>query len=319
MQKFQGLYAAHFSVFNDKGEIDRGLIHVYVEYLINQGLAGIFVNGSNGEGPNLTTTERLTVAEAFKEAAGDRIKLIIHVGHASIAEAKILAGHAQQIGADAVSSVAAFYFKPTSVYNLVECMASIASAAPELPFFYYHIPALTGVGIDMVTFLEEGSRKIPNLKGIKYTAPTLWEYQACLEIAGETRDVLYGTDEMLLSALAVGAKGAVGSTYNFAAPLYLEMIRFFNEGRMQEARARQALLVGMVRALLRHPPIPAQKAIMKMIGLDLGSCRLPLERNLAKRQYDELFESLNKINFFEQLKETGTPTTQAPGFAKDRR
>ncbi len=306
MQKFHGLYAAHFSVFDSRGEIDKDLIHVYVEHLINQGVAGVFVNGSNGEGPNLTTAERMTVAEAFKEAARDRIKLIIHVGHASIGEAKILAWHAQQIGADAVSSVAAFYFKPTSVYNLVDCMASIASAAPELPFFYYHIPSLTGVEMDMVTFLEEGSRKIPNLKGIKYSAPTLWEFQACLEVAGETMDVLYGTDEMLLSALAVGAKGAVGSTYNFAAPLYLEMIRLFNEGRMEEAGARQALLVNMVRAFLRYPHIPAQKAIMKMIGFDLGACRLPLQRELSKEQYDELFVSLEKINFFKQLKNVGS-------------
>ncbi len=306
MQKFHGLYAAHFSVFDSSGETDEDLINVYVEYLINQGVAGIFVNGSNGEGANLTTAERMTVAEAFKKAAGDRIKLIIHVGHASIEEAKILARHAQQIGADAVSSVAAFYFKPTSVYNLIECMASIASAAPELPFFYYHIPVLTGVGMDMVTFLEEGSRKIPNLKGIKYSAPTLWEYQACLEVAGETMDVLYGTDEMLLSALAVGAKGAVGSTYNFAAPLYVEMIRLFNEGRMEEAGAKQALLVSMVRAFLGYPQIPAQKAIMKMIGLDLGPCRLPLERGLSEEQYDELFVSLEKINFFKQLKDAGS-------------
>lgn len=302
MERFEGLLAAHFAPFDAKGQLNKSIVAPYVEHLIDNGLAGIFVNGSNGEGPNLTIKERMQVAEWFKTVAGDRIKIIIHVGHPSIAEARELAVHARDIGADAIASVAAFYFKPGSVSILTDCMADIAAAAPELPFFYYHIPVLTGVGMDMVQFLQLGRERIPNLQGIKYTAPTLWEYQACLEYAGNDFDVLYGTDEMLLSALVVGARGAIGSTFNFAAPLYQKVIQAFRQGNLEEARTTQALLVEMVRILLAYPPIPAQKAVMKMIGFDLGPCRLPLPYSLSSSDYQSLKDQLERIHFFEELK-----------------
>jgi len=84
---------------------------------------------------------------------------IVQVGHSSIAESKKLARHASSIGADSFSSVAAFYFKPLSVENLADCMAEIAGAAPDLPFYYYHIPILTGVGMNMIEFLKYAGKK----------------------------------------------------------------------------------------------------------------------------------------------------------------
>lgn len=300
MTRFEGLIAAQFAPFHPDGHLNLAAVEPYVERLVADGLTGVFVNGSNGEGPNLTLEERMQVAEAFKSAAGGRIAVIVHVGHASIAEARKLAAHAQQIGADAISSVSAFYYKPTSVRLLVASMADIAAAAPDTPFYYYHIPGLTGVSLDMRQFLEQGHRAIPSLRGLKYTAPTLHEYQDCVTFAGDDFDVLYGTDEMLLPALAVGARGAIGSTYNFAAPLYQQVIDHFRAGRLAQAQAQQALLVRMVRVLLQYPPIPAQKAIMARLGLDLGPCRLPLP-NLTEQEDERFYGQLTETGFFEQL------------------
>lgn len=182
-------------------------------------------------------------------------------------------------------------------------MAAIAAAAPDTPFYYYHIPALTGVGMDMVAFLELAEKKIPNLAGIKYTASTLHEYQACLNYGGGKFDVLFGYDELLLSALAVGAKGAIGSTYTFAAPMYQEVMRAFAAGDLPEAQRLQLRLVKMVRAFAKYPPIPAQRAIMGMLGYDLGRCRLPLEP-LSAAQTEALKEELDSMSFFKDLKES---------------
>ena len=198
--KIQGLIAAAFTPFNEDGSLNLGLVPALVEKLSQDGLKGIFVCGSNGEGPNMTTEERMKVAEAFVKAANKRLLIIVHVGHSSIAESKKLAVHAQAIGADAFSSVAAFYFKPTSVETLVHCMAEIASGAPQLPFYYYHIPILTGVGMDMIDFLKYAGNLIPNLAGIKYTSATIHEYQSCLELDNGRFDVLFGFDELLLPA-----------------------------------------------------------------------------------------------------------------------
>jgi N-acetylneuraminate lyase len=301
MNHFKGLMAAPFTPFDEKGQLRLDVIPAYVNKMIADGLSGIFVCGSNGEGPNMTTEERMEVATAFKKAVGSRIKVYVHVGHSSISESRRLAEHAAKIGADAISSVAAFYFKPGSVNTLVDSLAEIASAAPGLPFYYYHIPHLTGVNMDMIELLKSSEEKIPNLKGIKYTATTLWEYQSCLNYAQGRFDLLYGLDEMLLPALAVGAQGAIGSTYTFAAPLYLDVWRTFEKGDLKEARRKMLYLVEMVKILLKFPPIPAQKAIVKRTGIDLGPCRLPLT-TLSHDEASALYEQLDGIGFFEKLK-----------------
>jgi len=303
--RIKGLVAAMFAPFKEDGSLNLSLVPGLVDKLIEDGLTGVFVCGTNGEGPNLTIEERMAMAEAFVKAAGKRILVIVHVGHSSIAESRRLAEHAAHIGADAISSVAAFYFKPQSVQNLVNCMAEIASAAPVMPFYYYHIPVLTGVGMDMEEFLRLSNAAIPNLAGIKYTAPTLHEYQACLNFEGGRYDILYGTDEMLLSALAVGAKGAIGSTYSFAAPLYIKVMEHFKAGQLKEARQMQLALVQMVRCFVKYPPIPAQRAIMKMLGWDLGPCRLPLS-SLSAQDAANLQSALEALGFFRLLDEPVT-------------
>lgn len=300
MDKISGLIAATFSTFHSDGTLDLEQIPAIVDKSVADGLKGVFICGTNGEGPNLTVAERMSVAEAYVAAAKGKLLVFVHVGHTSIAECRILAAHAERIGADAVSAVAAFYFKPANVANLVDSMAQIAAAAPNTPFYYYHIPALTGVGMDMLEFLRMGEDRIPNLAGIKYTAATIHEYQACLNYKDGKFDVLYGYDELLLPALAVGAKGAVGSTYNFAAPMYLRVMELFNSGKLDDAQALQLVLVNMIREMVKFPPIPAQKAIMKMVGFDLGPSRLPLGA-LAPQDQALLQSRLEAIGFFKAL------------------
>jgi N-acetylneuraminate lyase len=298
--RIEGLIAATFSTFKKDGSVDLELIPALVEKLISEGIKGIFICGTNGEGPNLTIEERMLIAERYVTAIDKRIFLLVHVGHSSIAESKKLAAHAQKIGADAISSVSAFYFKPGSAAVMVDCMAEIASAAPALPFYYYHIPALTGVAIDILEFLRLGEQKIPSLAGIKYTAATLHEYQACLNYKNGKFDILFGYDELLLPALAVGAKGAIGSTYTFAAPVYLKILEHFKNGRIELAQEVQYSAIKMIQCLAKYTPIPTQKAILKIMGMDLGPCRLPLN-TLTGSQVNDLEGMLEEAEFFATL------------------
>jgi N-acetylneuraminate lyase len=300
MRKIKGLIAAVFTPFHEDGSLNLALVPALVDKFVNDGLKGIFVCGSNGEGPNMTTGERMKVAEEFVKAANRRLLVIVHVGHSSIAESRVLAAHASEIGADAFSSVAAFYFKPVSVQNLVDCMADIASAAPELPFYYYHIPHLTGVSMDMVEFLQLGGDAIPNLAGIKYTSSTIQEYQACLNFENGRFDILYGVDELLLPALSVGATGAIGSTYTFAAPLFIKSMEAFNRGDLATAREYYSYMTEVIRVLLKYPPIPGQKAIMKMLGWDMGPTRLPLT-TLSKESFSTFYKELEELGFFDKV------------------
>ncbi|WP_345949615.1 dihydrodipicolinate synthase family protein [Mucilaginibacter sp. PAMB04274] len=308
--KINGIVAATFAAYHEDGTLNTEIIATLVEKLIGDGVSGVYICGTNGEGPNMSVEERMAVAEAYVKAANKRILVLVHVGHTSIAECKKLAAHAASIGADAFSSVAAFYFKPVSVQNLVDCMAEIASAAPQLPFYYYHMPTLTGVGMDMVDFLKIGGQQIPNLAGIKYTASTLYEYQACLNVEDGRYEALYGFDEMLLPALSVGAVGAIGSTYTFAAPVYLDIIKNYRAGNHEEAKRLQLLMVNIIRCIIKHPSIAAQRAIMHMLGFDMGNPRLPLAP-LSAQSYAQLKADLESEGFFELLNQYANQTANA--------
>jgi N-acetylneuraminate lyase len=177
-------------------------------------------------------------------------------------------------------------------------MSQIASGAPNLPFYYYHIPRFTGADVDMVAFLRQAASVMDNLAGLKYSDLQVHEYQACLNLDDGRFDVLWGCDEMLLPALAVGAKGAVGSTYNIAAPLYRRIINAYDAGDIESARKLQLCSVELVRVLLAHGLHPSIKAVMGMLGIDVGPCRLPMGR-LDEEQKTELRSDLEAIGFFE--------------------
>jgi N-acetylneuraminate lyase len=296
--RLEGLIAATYTPMDSRGALRLNSVPQMVDRLIAEGVSGLYVCGSTGEGMSLTGPERRQVAEAFTQATAGRVPIIVQVGHNSVAEAAELARHARQIGADVISATAPSYFKVNTVELLVDCMAEIALGAPELPFYYYHIPALTGAALDMPAFLRLASQRIPNLVGIKYTSPTVHEYQACLELDEGRYDIPWGCDEMLLSALVVGARAAIGSTYNIAAPLYGRILKAWTTGDIEEARRLQGLSVAMVRTIAQWPFHPAMKEILAMLGADCGRCRLPQSR-LDESQIDGLRQAIEKIGFFE--------------------
>lgn len=294
----RGLVAATFTPFKADGTLHPSRIKPVIDTVIRQGASGLYVCGSTGEGPLLTTEERKQVAAATVRAAGGRVPVIIQVGHNSIVEARALAAHAQSIGADAVSATPPGYFKPDSMANFVACIAHIAAGAPKLPFYYYNIPILSGVRFDMVQFLKDGASRIPSLRGIKFSDPNLHEMLACVEHAAGRFDILFGVDEMLLGGLAFGAKGAVGSTYNFAAPLYHKIIAAFERGDLSTARHLQFLSAEMVRIIVSNGGRGGLKAAMELIGADCGHSRLPTLTCTAA-QKEKMRRELQAIGFFE--------------------
>jgi N-acetylneuraminate lyase len=297
-QRINGLVAAPFTPMKENGQVDIDRIYEMVPVLVNNGIKGIFICGSTGEGPSLTTTERQLATEAFIKAASGKLKTFVHVGHNSLTSAALLAADAQQVGADYISATLPTYFKIQTIELLIDSLAMIAAGAPELPLFYYNIPALTGIHLDMVSFLEQAATRLPSLAGIKYTAPFIHDFQACMHAGNEKYELLYGTDEMLLSALATGSQGFIGSTYNFAAPLYHTLIEAFQQGNLQKAQSCQFSSIEMVRIIVQYGGLRAQKAMMKLIGIDCGNVRLPL-KPFEKTEYISLEKDLSTIGFFD--------------------
>lgn len=298
MQKhLTGLIAATFTPMNEDGSININVVDRQAESLIANGVSGAFICGTNGESMSLTIEERMAMAERWVDVAGNNLNVIVHVGHNCLPDCKKLASHAQKIGAKAIAAVAPSFFKPASADDLVDFCAEIAISAPDLPFYYYHIPAISGVNLPMIDFLEKAKDRIPNLVGIKFSHENLMDFNQCLALDDGRFNMLFGKDEILLSAMAIGAKGAVGSTYNFAAPLYHLVMTAYQAGDMEEAQTEQNNAVKMVSVLIKYGGITTGKAIMKMIGIDCGPVRLPL-RNLSREQYDDVYAELSSIGFF---------------------
>ncbi len=221
----------------------------------------------------------------------------MHAGHLSLKESCALARHAQEIGADAIATIAPSFFKPADAADLVEWCAEVAAAAPALPFYYYHMPAMTGVRVPAAAFLARADGRIPTLAGVKFTDEDLEDFQTARRFAAGRYELLFGRDEILLAGLERGAGGAVGSTYNFAAPLFRQIMRSQRENDQAAAAAGQAKARAFIDVMIRFGGLPAGKTIMKLMGLDCGPTRLPL-RALRREQEEELRAALQAIGFF---------------------
>lgn len=293
-----GLIAAPHTPFHADGTLASEIIPQQARLLAHNRVTGAFICGTTGEGSSLTNDERRQVVEAWVAARPSSLAVIVHVGHLSLGEAGAFARHAQEAGADAIATIAPSFFKPAAAAELVAWCAKVAAAAPKLPFYYYHMPAMTGVAIPAADFLQSVNGQIPTLAGVKFTHENLMDFGRSAEVGSGRYEMLFGRDEILLSGLALGAKGAVGSTYNFAAPLYHRIIDAFNRGDLASARRDQSRAMDFIDVLSRHGGLSAGKSVMKFIGVDCGPVRLPL-RAVSDAEERSLRAGLERIGFFE--------------------
>lgn len=268
--KTVGLVAAPPTAFRDDGAIDLDAVAPLAAHLQRQGVVGVFVNGTTGESMSLTTDERERLALAWRRACPAGMKMFVHVGHNCLADAQRLTRHAQSIGADAVAALAPGFFKAAGVPGLVDWCAQIAASAPNLPFYFYHIPAMYGIQPSVAAFLECGSARITNLAGAKFTFEALADYLEAARLQNGRFDMLWGRDEMLLGALATGAVGGVGSTYNFAAPLYVRLMTAYQRGDLAAARDLQAQSIAVINAMVATGSFfGALKAMLQQQGVPI--------------------------------------------------
>lgn len=297
MNKIKGLIAAPYTPFDKRGNLNKAIIGEYAHYLKCSGVRGVFVNGTTSEGVSLTIKERIDCAEEWVKHQDEKFAVIVHVGHNSVTECKQLAAHAQDCGANAVGFLALNFFKPQDLQTLVSLNAMIAEAAADLPFYYYHMPAMTGVNFPMAEFLSLAEGQIPNLAGLKFTHEDLMDMRLCLEYGNRKYDVLHGRDEILTCGLILGAKGAIGSTYNYIAPLFNRIIEAYNRTDLQQADELQLKAIRFIRILHRYGgAVKAGKSIMRLAGLDFGAPRAPVV-GLTSEEEAELRKELIAADF----------------------
>ena len=299
MEKIKGLIDAPFTPFYSNGEVNYEPIERYAAMLKNNGLKGVFINGSSGEGYMLTEEERMKLAEAWMKAAPSDFKVIVHVGSTCVKTSRRLAEHAQKIGAFGIGAMATPFPKVGRIEELVKYCEEIAAGAPQLPFYYYHIPAFNGAYLSMVELLKAVDGRIPNFAGIKYTYESLYEYNQCRLYANGKFDMLHGQDETILPCLAMGgAQGGIGGTTNYNGRCLTGILKAWEEGNIEEARGLQNFGQEVINVICHYRGnIVGGKRIMKLIGLDLGPNRTPFQ-NITDDEERALKAELEAIDFF---------------------
>ncbi len=284
MNRFQGIYTALLTPFDKQDKINEKALEALIEYNIGMGVHGFYACGSTAEAFLLSNEERRHLMKLVKEIAGDRVRLIAHVGAISTKEAVSLAEYAAELGYDAVSAVAPFYFK-FSFDEICDYYNRIASAT-ELKMLVYNIPAFTGVsmGLEQLGGLLHSDRFL----GVKHTSNDFFALEG-IKTHFPDKVVFNGYDEMLLSGLAAGADGGIGSTYNVMGDKYVRLYDLFREGKWNEAQNIQKEVNEVIRLLIDVGVMPGEKAMLDLLGMDFGSCREPF-RSCTKEQYKLLEE-----------------------------
>lgn len=301
-QFLKGLIAAPFTPMHEDGSLNLQVIKPYAEFLIaKKCVTGVFICGTTGESVSLTTGERKIIAEKWVGAVKGKLKVVVHVGGMSQIQCAELAAHAQSIGADMIAAMAPSFFKPESVDDLINFFKPIAASAPELPFYYYNMPSITGVSLSVPKFLSEGKKQIPNLVGVKFTHNNLMEMQQCIHVDNGAFEVLHGFDEILITGLSVGARSAVGSTYNYVPDIYKGVMDAMKKGDLETAREMQWKAVEIIDILIKHGGgVRGGKIFMKLAGIDCGPCRLPIAP-CSDKELEETKEELSHTDFFKYV------------------
>lgn len=301
MEKIKGLIDAPFTPMLPNGDINPSVIPAYAAMLVKNGLKGVFINGSSGEGYMLTAEERMELARAWVAAVPSGFKVIVHVGSCCLRESVKLARDAEEIGAWGIGAMAPPFPKIGRIEELVKYCETIAVAAPSLPFYYYHIPAFNGAYLPMLEMLKAVDGRIPNFAGIKYTFESLYEYNQCRLYKDGKYDMLHGQDETILPSLAQGgAQGGIGGTTNYNGRELTGIIEAWEKGDIETAREKQNFSQAVINVICNYRGnIVGGKRIMKLIGLDLGPNRVPF-RNMTDEEEASMKKELEAIGFFER-------------------
>ena len=271
-ERFGGIFSAALTAFDARGEFCAAAQRAMLRAELAAGIKGFYIGGSTGEAFLLTPEERLGLFRVCAEEAGGKAALIAHVGAISQREAVAYAKECEALGYDAISSVTPFYYK-FSAEEIAGYYRALADAT-RLPVLLYYIPLLTGAGQGFGLF--DRLLADPRILGVKYTSTDYYTFER-LRVRYPEKILFNGFDETCLCGLAMGADGAIGSTYNVLARRFLQIERLCRANDLAAARAAQHEANGIIEFLLQAGDVKAavKYAFRRKYGIDVGCCRAP--------------------------------------------
>ncbi|MCU6711879.1 dihydrodipicolinate synthase family protein [Paenibacillus sp. J5C_2022] len=272
-EKYKGVFVAMYSAYDDTGEVSEERVRKLARYYVSTGVNGLYVGGSSGEGILQTAEERKLVLETVMDEVAKELTVIVHVGANSTKESAELAVHAESVGADAISSVPAIYYRLSEAAVERHWQEMIDSTS--LPFIIYNIPQTTGFHLSQSLFKKMAVQD--KVIGIKMSGESVFELQQFKVNAEKPFLVYNGPDEQYLGGRIMGADGGIGGTYGVMPELFCRLERLYREGEINEAQQLQCKINAIISKLLSFPSLyGACKAILSLRGIETGIPRLPL-------------------------------------------
>lgn len=288
-----GIFPALLTAYDDEGELSRQRTGALVSRLNEAGANGYFVSGSSAECYLLSTGERLSSLECVREFAEDR-PLIFHVGASDHRDTLALAREAKEAGAAAICANIPTYFSYSD--ESLSAYYSSVRECTDLPLLAYYIPSQTGRTLSSEFFLRLAQDEV--LQGLKYTDSNLSVLAGIIADQPDGFITLGGADDVLLAALAMGASGGIGSSYNLACALYVELFEAHQRGDLTAAREAQALANRMLRTMAGWEFIGYLKSACRLRGVELGEPRCPMSP-ITPHGLNELQQTLASISHLE--------------------
>ncbi|HEM6371098.1 TPA: dihydrodipicolinate synthase family protein [Streptococcus suis] len=276
LSKYHGIIPAFYACYDEAGEISSERVKALVQYFIDKGVQGLYVNGSSGECIYQSVADRKQILEAVMEVAKGKLTIINHVACNNLKDSVELARHSEELGVDAIAAIPPIYFRLPE-YSIAAYWNGISAAAPNTDFIIYNIPQLAGVSLTPSLYKE--MLKNPRVVGVKNSSMPVQDIDTFVSLGGEDYVVFNGPDEQFLGGRLMGAKGGIGGTYGAMPELFLRLNQLIADKDLETARQLQATINTIIGKLVSghgHMYAVIKEVIRVNDGLDIGSVREPL-------------------------------------------
>ncbi|HEM4050594.1 TPA: dihydrodipicolinate synthase family protein [Streptococcus suis] len=276
LSKYHGIIPAFYACYDEAGEISSEGVKALVQYFIDKGVQGLYVNGSSGECIYQSVADRKQILEAVMEVAKGKLTIINHVACNNLKDSVELARHSEEVGVDAIAAIPPIYFRLPE-YSIAAYWNGISAAAPNTDFIIYNIPQLAGVSLTPSLYKE--MLKNPRVVGVKNSSMPVQDIDTFVSLGGEDYVVFNGPDEQFLGGRLMGAKGGIGGTYGAMPELFLRLNQLIADKDLETARQLQATINTIIGKLVSghgHMYAVIKEVIRINDGLDIGSVREPL-------------------------------------------
>jgi 4-hydroxy-tetrahydrodipicolinate synthase len=280
MTLFRGSGVAIVTPFTANDEVNYTKFSELIEWHLKEGTDAIIVCGTTGEAPTLTDDEHKHVIECAVETAKKRIPIIAGTGSNDTAYAVQMSEYAEKAGADGLLCITPYYNRPTQK-GLIANFTAIADAV-NIPIIMYNVPSRTGCNLLPETVAKLAAHK--NIRGVKEASGNIAQVAEVARLAPDDFFIYSGNDDMIVPLMSLDGDGVISTVANIAPKDTHNMVQYFLDGNLKAACELQLNMKPLIDAIFCETnPIPIKTA-MNLMGMEVGSLRLPLvdmeEKNL---------------------------------------